>query len=252
MPMELHILGSGTSTPAPDRNCAGYLLRVAGKTFLIDAGPGTLRQLARKESALTDISHIFISHFHIDHCNDLPAIIFAMKYGLSESRGDLTIHGPEGFAGNFQALKNAYGNQIETEKFSTTVVEHSEDAFEIDSVKITTLEMTHSVPAIGYRFDHADGKSLTYSGDTEPCSNIIKLAMGSEGLLMDCSRPDDSPAPGHPTTSQAAAIAQKAEVKTLILTHIYPENDTTDLERNAARFFSGIVIAARDGMRITI
>ncbi len=211
-----------------------------------------MRQLARMEIDLREINHIFITHFHIDHFNDLPAIIFAMKNGLSDGRGDLTIHGPQGFTENFQAIRHAYGSQIVTDKFRTSVVEHGEDEFQIDSVKVRTIQMAHSVPAIGYRFDGTNGKSLTYSGDTEPCSNIIKLAMGGEGLLMECSQPDDAPMPGHATTSQAAAVAQKAEVKTLILTHISPQNDTTNLEQNAAQFFNGIVIAARDGMRLTI
>ncbi|MBI5178209.1 MAG: ribonuclease Z [Nitrospinae bacterium] len=250
--MELRILGSGTSTPAPDRNCAGYLVRTTGKMFLVEAGPGTLRHLAKLGTDLKEIHHIFITHFHIDHFNDLPAILFAMKYGLPEGRGDLTIHGPEGLKENFRAIHQAYGNQIDSEKYDVKIIEHGDNSYEIESVKVTTLPMEHSAPAIGYRFDGANGKSLAYSGDTAPCSNIIKLAMGADALLMDCSRPDGSPLPGHSTTSEAAAVAKKAEVKTLILTHIYPDNDTTDLEARAAKFFDGIVIAARDGMRITL
>lgn len=251
--MELRVLGTGTSTPAPDRNCAGYVVKANGKTFLVDAGPGTLRQLARLEINLAEISDIFVSHFHIDHCNDLPAVLFAMKYGLPEGgRTDLTIHGPAGFAGNFAALSAAYGDQIAMNGWKVSVREHETADFDVGSVKITTLSMEHSVPAIGYKFDDGAGKTLAYSGDTAPCSNIIKLAMKCEGLLMEASRPDDSPMKGHATTSEAAAVAQKAEVKTLILTHIYPDNDSTGLEPLAAKFFKGIVIAARDGMRITI
>ena len=43
--MKLTILGSGTAAPLLDRNCAGYLLEVAGKKLLLDSGAGTIRRL---------------------------------------------------------------------------------------------------------------------------------------------------------------------------------------------------------------
>ncbi len=250
--MELSILGSGTSEPSAERGCAGYLLAVNGKTFLVDAGPGTLRALAKNGGSLATISDIFITHTHVDHCNDLAALIFSMKYGLAAPRGDLALHGPEGFGRFVERLTAAYGDQLKPEAWRITVHEHTAADIAIDSVRIQTMPMEHSLAAIGYRFDDGNGKTLTCSGDTAPCDHIIRLAMNGEALLMECSRPDDSPIAGHATTSEAAAVAQKAAVKTLILTHIYPVNDTSDLEQRAARFFGGIVIAARDGMRIVI
>ncbi len=250
--MELWILGSGTSTPAAERGCAGYLLRLNGKTFLVDAGPGTLRALAKNNTSLADITDIFITHTHVDHCGDLPALLFGMKYGLAAPRNNLTLHGPEGFSGFVNKLLEAFGDQIRPSDWPMHLRDHSTEEFVVDSVKINTIPVEHPIAAIGYRFDDGNGKSLACSGDTAPCNNIIKLAMNCDALLMECSRPDDSPIAGHATTSEAAAVAKKAEVKTLILTHIYPENDTTDLEQRATRFFDGIVITARDGMRIVI
>lgn len=250
--MELRILGSGTSTPAVERGCAGYLLRLNGKTFLVDAGPGTLRALAKNNTSLADITDIFITHTHVDHCGDLPALLFGMKYGLAAPRNDLTLHGPEGFSAFMEKLSDAYGDQLRPKDWALHTRDHATTGIMIDSVKVDTMPVEHPIAAIGYRFDDGNGKTLACSGDTAPCSNIIKLAMHCEALLMECSRPDESPIAGHATTSEAAAVAKKAEVKTLILTHIYPENDTSDLEQRATRFFDGIVIAARDGMRIVI
>ena len=250
--MELRILGSGTSTPAVERGCAGYLLRLNGKTFLVDAGPGTLRALAKNNISVADITDIFITHTHVDHCGDLPALLFGMKYGIAATRNDLNLHGPQGFTDFVGKLLDAFGDQIRPTDWALLPRDHATAEFMIDSVKVNTMPVEHPIAAIGYRFDNGNGKTLAYSGDTAPCSNIIKLSMNCEALLMECSRPDESPIAGHATTSEAAAVAKKAAVKTLILTHIYPENDTTDLEQRAARFFDGIVIAARDGMRIVI
>lgn len=251
--MELSILGSGTCDPSEDRGCAGYLLKLSGKLFMIDAGPGSFRQLMKMGIGLDSIDGFFITHFHIDHINDLPAILFSMKYCLTErGRSDFTIHGPAGFREKWDGLMNVLGKWIVCDEYEIKIEEHWEDEFELGSIKVTTLPMEHGEPCIGFRFDDGQGKSLAYSGDTAPCSNIIKLAAGCDALLMECTTPDASPKEGHTSTAQAGAIAKKAEVKTLFLTHISPDNDTTDLDRQVSNYFDGIVIATRDGMRITI
>jgi len=251
--MEISILGSGTSDPSEDRGCASYLLKLSGRTFLVDAGPGSYRQLMKMGVPLTSIDHFFITHFHIDHVNDLPAILFSMKYSLPpEGRKSFTIHGPNGFREKWNTLMQIFGKWINTKEYTITIAEHWEDEFNVDSIKITTLPMEHGEPCIGFRFDDGKGKTIAYSGDTASCNNIIKLAMNCDALLMECTRPDDSPVDGHSSTSQVGAVAQKAEVKTLLLTHISPDNDTTDLDQQVSNYFDGIVIAVRDGMRITI
>lgn len=37
----LTVLGAATPYPRPDAACSGYLLRAAGSTVWVDAGPGT-------------------------------------------------------------------------------------------------------------------------------------------------------------------------------------------------------------------
>ena len=69
--MKLTILGSGTATPLLYRNCAGYLLEVEDKKLLFDSGTGTIRRLLEIKTDLFDIEHIFYSHLHNDHINDL-------------------------------------------------------------------------------------------------------------------------------------------------------------------------------------
>lgn len=251
--MELVILGSGTCAPSVDRGCAGYLVRLMGKNILMDAGPGSYRQLMKMRVDLAGIENFLITHFHIDHVNDLSAILFTMKNCLpSSGRGGLTIHGPKGFDEKFSKLKDCFGRWILSEDYEIVSMEHGEDEFVINTVTIRTMPMEHGEPSVGYRVDDGQGKSIAYSGDTALCDNIIKLASGCDALLMECTTPDGSRREGHASVSQAAEIAKKAGVKTLVLTHISPENDTTDLEQRAEKIFDGTVIAARDGMRITI
>ncbi len=311
--MELRILGSGSAAQSVDRGSAGYLLQACGKIFLIDAGPGTCRQLSRYGIDVGSIDDIFISHFHVDHVNDLPAILFTRKHCLNEEpKNNLAVHGPSGFHVSLKNLLLSYGSQIISDDYKLKVIEHrkpepeeelrakaskerqqvkrketkkneekeenyleeveSELFYRSGRVKVTMAEMEHSAPSLGFRFEYnsqpngeedaepdleenkADRpvKSFTYSGDTSPCSNIIKLATKTDCLLMEATASDNAPLRWHTTTSQAGAVAKKAGVKTLVLTHISPENDETDIENIASQFYDGIVIAARDGMRLTI
>ncbi len=252
--MEVTILGSGTCSPSPRRGCAGYLLETGGRTLLIDAGPGTYRQLARHCVDFASIDEIFITHMHVDHINDLPAILFSRKHCLGGApKDELVIHGPTGFSKYFSLLLNAYGSQLEGIKIK--INDHSDDEWKTGDITVKTLPMNHSLINLGYRFERfLDGreKSLVYSGDTSPCENIVTLARQTGCLLMEASAPDNAPVPGHTTTSQAAEIARKAEVRLLVLTHLSPENDTGGLEEQVSAIYRGNVIVAADGMKIRI
>lgn len=70
------------------------------------------------------------------------------------------------------------------------------------------------------------GRKVVYSGDTAPCESVEELAENADVLVHDSTggseietRMNDW---GHSTARQAAEIAKKVGVKTLILTHISP------------------------------
>jgi ribonuclease BN (tRNA processing enzyme) len=53
---------------------------------------------------------------------------------------------------------------------------------------------------------------------------------------------------GHLTPSLAGGIAQKADAKRLVLTHLYPPCDQVDIAKQAASSYKGAVIVAEDLM----
>ncbi len=83
------ILNKGRAQPA-------NLLEVDGKAYLIDAGAGTLRQLAQVGVSPMRIDQIFITHNHIDHNADWP-LLMAHAYVVGR-RTPMTVLGPGGFA----------------------------------------------------------------------------------------------------------------------------------------------------------
>ena len=80
--------------------------------------------------------------------------------------------------------------------------------------------------SLAYRFDTADG-SVVFTGDTQPCQNVIQLAKGADIMLCMCWDNQDimdknGEANRQCGTTGAAKMAQEAGVKKLVLVHIGP------------------------------
>src|SRR3569833_1667034 len=84
--MRFITLGTGTVALTPARSCAGYLAETDGLRLLIDCGSGIVRRLAERGTEWQTITHVALTHFHIDHHGDLPPLIFAWKYGFLLAR----------------------------------------------------------------------------------------------------------------------------------------------------------------------
>jgi len=68
-------------------------------------------------------------------------------------------------------------------------------------------------------------------------------------LICESAMPDEQKVKGHLTPSLAGAIAEKAHVRKLVLTHFYPECDKVDIIEECRKSYAGDVIAAEDLMR---
>ena len=97
-PLEVLVLGSG-GPRAFGRASTSYVVLVDGvPRILVDAGPGAFLQLGKLEVNLDQLDTVLLTHLHIDHSADLPAVFLAR--GLT-SKGPIQfkVFGPEGGAG---------------------------------------------------------------------------------------------------------------------------------------------------------
>lgn len=119
---------------------------------------------------------------------------------------------------------------------------------------------------MGFRFDSDEG-SVTFSGDTAPTPNLIKLAQGTDVLVHEVIdeawvRGLFGPGPhppqvqaiivhllqSHTTIEQVGPIAEEARAGTLVLNHLAPANNPEHRWRKAGRGFSGRLIVGEDLM----
>ena len=68
-------------------------MRRGGDRILFDCGEGTQRQLVRSVG-LTELTEIFLTHFHADHWLGLPGML--KTFDLRGRERPLPIHGPRG------------------------------------------------------------------------------------------------------------------------------------------------------------
>lgn len=249
------ILGSGTCVPSLKRNPCAFVLETGSSKLLFDCGPGTMRRLLEAGITINEITHIFISHFHPDHTAEMVPFIFSSKYPLHARRmTPLILVAGKGFVRFFSQLKTVYHEWIELPDGLLNFFEmdnQEKDALVFDDFSVNSMPVNHRPESIAFRVTDRAGKSIVYSGDTDRCSSLSAIAKNADLFICESAFPDQLKSDGHLTPSLAGEAAHKANVKTLVLTHFYPECDQVDIVKQCRMAYKGRVVMAEDLMVLT-
>jgi len=223
---------------------------------LFDLGAGTMRRLLEAGAAISQVTHLFFSHFHPDHTGEFVSFLFATKYPQTyRRRSAFSVIGAKGLQGFYEGLHKVYRDWIVLEPGLMNLIELDnckQDQFANELFSVDTLPMAHIESSIGYRVTAMDGTSIAYTGDTDFCKNAIILARDADLLICEAALPDFMRVEGHLTPSLAGRIATEADVKNLMLTHFYPECDTVDVEAECRKTYSGPLLLASDLMVVDV
>jgi ribonuclease BN (tRNA processing enzyme) len=245
--VRLTILGSGGGWPRPHRAASGYLLRHDGFNLWLDAGTGTMAAL-QEHIELLEVDAVLVSHRHFDHFLDVYPYFLSIWYHEGR-RGTIPFHAPQGMFEHAVQLEEHLSDVFESRPIELG------DRLEIGPFRIATAAMAHPVPTLGMRFE-VDGVSLSYTADTGPSEEMVKLARGSDLLLSEATwlqRPSTAPIDLHMTASEAGQHGRRAEVGRLMLTHIWPANDPDAAREEAdAEFRDGPVELAQPGKTVEL
>ena len=159
--MKLTILGSGTGLPSIKRNAPGYLLDVDNKLIMLDAGEGTKRQIVKAGYDFFKLSHILITHTHVDHVAEIPAILWPFVWG-SKKVINLKIYGPQKFKQFFDKISSVFIPTIKSaRKLKVAVKEVKNSKFKIGNLSVESRLMpgrvqthTFSPYEVGYRINY--------------------------------------------------------------------------------------------------
>ncbi len=252
--VKLTIVGSGTAVPSPERNSAGFFVETSDARVMLDCGAGTIHALARFNVAWERMTHLFISHFHVDHCGEVASLMFAFKWGMQAIRSEpLTIIGPVGLDLVIDGLKHAYGENLFSPKFPVDVrLLAPDESLQLGKDTLLRVAKTpHTEESLAARIENR-GHSICYTGDTEYSDELPAFFHRADVLISECSFRERREGVRHLSIKDAARMAARSEVARLIATHFYFDFDTSELKRELERDYSGEVIIARDGMTVEL
>jgi ribonuclease BN (tRNA processing enzyme) len=252
--MRLVTVGTGTVVPDPNRGSSCYWVEHEGTRLVVDCGSGALPGLARARLPWGDVDHILVSHFHADHIVEIPALIFALRYGLEIPRtAPLEVWGPAGTRRVFEAWAVAFGSWVVDPGFQISIHEVVPGTpSEIGALVVRSAPTAHTDESLGYRLE-ADGPVLGYTGDTGPSDELARFFYGVDLLLAECSLPEELVADNHLSPERLARLAVDAGVDRLAVTHVYPQLRRLDVPALIrAGGFDGEVIMVHDGLELDI
>lgn len=225
----------GKSTLRYGGNTSCVEVRCGGRQIIFDAGTG-LYALGQE----TDIFHtdILLSHTHLDHIQGLPFF-----RPLHKKISNVAL-----WAGHLQperTVEEVAGHIMQSPIFPLTledVQSHVEfndfiagetlknEGFQKAGIQVDTMPLHHPDKATAYRLT-CDGKSICYVTDVEHVdgqldSALMEFIEGANVFIYDCTFDDDDFARhkgwGHSTWQQAVRLAERANVKTLVVFHHDP------------------------------
>ena len=240
------MLGTGTPNADPDRSGPAVAVVRAGRSYLVDAGPGVVRRAAaaaalHADSALQprNLRTLFLTHLHSDHTVGLPDLI--LSAWTLEREVPLEVYGPPGTQAMVDHLLAAYAADIRNRidglepanptGYQVRVHEIAPGkVFEDGNVTVTAFAVPHGdwAVAFGYRFQSAD-RSIVISGDTRASDAVVRACDGCDLLVHEVysaerfrTRPpawQAYHAKAHTSTTELADVARRAAPKQLLLYH---------------------------------
>ncbi len=251
--MEITILGSGTAIPDKDRGSPGLAVSVGKSLLLLDIGAGSLYRSARFGVPVEMVDFVLLTHLHPDHTGDLLSLLFAFRNPEYYREKALSILGPQGLQDFFRGLQGVYGDWIDAIGYEQNIITpDSSETLAYKGFCLKTCSVQHGPPALAYEITDNEGRRMVYSGDTEYCEALVRLAAKADLLILECSFPDGQACAGHLTPSLAGRIADEAGCKRLLLTHFYPACQGQDLLTPCRRLYKGPITMAEDGMRLSL
>jgi len=266
----LQVLGSGGPEIDDGRASSGYLLWQDGKArVLVDLGSGSLARFEQSGASLNDLNVILLTHLHADHSNDLPALIKSSFFTRRDR--DLPLYGPTGnrlmpSATSFVEILLGKGgafrylNDFIDGSRSYRLLPYDVDislkeitqVIDNDGFQVTVIPVNHGpIPAIAWRVD-INGKSVVFSGDMSNKKDVLwRLAKQADILVAHHAIAEKANPVArnlHMPPSEIGRIADKANVKRLVLSHrmkrtFGKENESLSIIREQ---YSGPAIYADD------
>lgn len=279
------LTGTGVPHAAPGRAGAGVLVRYKDIALQFDAGRATVLRLIEAGVSPTNLTALFVTHYHSDHVVDLPDVVLTrwVQENMHKA-GPLPIVTPHGSALRYvEKMMDAFDDDIHVRQEHTSNVDlrmnitsfaPSPRPKEVwrsnDGDVIVEAVAVHHEPvmdAVAYRVTTPDGV-VVISGDTRVCDEVFELARHADVLVHEVCRtqalaesikgtPFEQIFDYHSDSVVLGEFAQRYNIKHVLLTHLIPsprsEEDAAKFEGDLRRGgYNGLVTVGKDLATIKI
>lgn len=172
MSIAVTILGNSSAKPTASGHPSAQVVNINEQYFLVDAGEGVQRQMARRGISALKLRAVFISHLHGDHLFGLFPLLSTL--GLYGRRTPLKIYAPRPFGEMLEAfLRLCESNLPYMPEWVEVDTTKHQIIFENDTTEVWSLPLRHRIPTAGYLFRQK-----------EPALNVKKFAVERYGLTI--------------------------------------------------------------------
>ena len=237
--MRITVLGKSPSWQDAGGACSGYLIEDRETSILLDCGNGVFSKL-REHLDYTELDAVLLSHLHADHFLDLIPYAYALTYAPrqqpvpvggypgTDSPARPRLIAPEGAREVFRRVVGAWGNEDLIEGAFALEEYRPDEQVEVGTVRAKFEEVPHFTPTFAVNLTSTNGNGrLTYGADCRPGEELVKIAHGTDLLIVEATlpRPERTGIRGHLTPAEAGDHARRAGAHRVVLTHISDELD---------------------------
>jgi ribonuclease Z len=252
----VHFAFLGTSGAVPSlRRDSTFIVFVDGEaSVLVDCGGSPVQKLLLAGVDPATLARVVITHIHPDHAYGLPSLLQNLL--LMKRHAPLPIACREEHVEPLRTVLRAFGLLGRPEMFPVPFEPvPAREAVAIGTTGAFTLLASPNahgaMPNMAIRVEVAGGPgAVVYSSDTAPCDAVVALARGAHTLIHEATFSERATERfgTHSTATEAGAVAARAGVRRLLLTHIDPAHhgEVEELAREARVHFRGEVEIAEE------
>jgi ribonuclease BN (tRNA processing enzyme) len=191
--------------PRPHRAQFSNLLIVNGMLYVIDAGDGVARRIAKAGFNVRDVGVVFITHHHDDHTAGLGTLMSAAWD--NQRTNPINVYGPprteelvkaavQYFAISAEIRIADGGRTIPIEQLFFGHDVDPEMVYQDANIKVTAMENTHfgfhkgaaagKHKSYSYRFETPD-RVIVFTSDTGFFAGLVEFAKGADLLVAEAN-----------------------------------------------------------------